>query len=216
MLSETEARERIVTLGRSMFERGLTPGSSANMSVRIADGWIITPTNSCFGFLEANSLSKMDREGNLVSGEKPSKEFTLHRAMYDQRPDDTTVIHLHSTYATLVSCMSGLDTQDMVTPLTPYLLMRLGRITLIPYFPPGDIRLADALREVADRHAGVLMANHGPIVSASSPEAAMFNMEELEESAKLMVLAKDLPVRAFTDADIQELKDRYGARNEPQ
>ncbi|MCH9672407.1 MAG: aldolase [Gammaproteobacteria bacterium] len=215
-MSESQAREQIVALGRSMFERALTPGSSANMSIRIADGWIITPTNSCFGFLDAGTLSKIGTDGQLISGPKPSKEFMLHRALYDRRPLDTAVIHLHSTYATLVSCFEGIDPENVIEPMTPYLLMRLGRIALIPYFPPGDARLAEALASVASEHAGVLMANHGPIVSAESPEAAMFSMEELEESAKLMVLAAGHKVRHFSAGEISELTTRYGARNTPQ
>lgn len=221
MLDENEARQHLVTLARSLFERGLTPGSSANMSIRVADGWIITPTNSCFGFLDAAALSKLDLNGRHVSGPKPSKEFILHRAMYDQRPNDRAIIHLHSTYATLVSCLDGVDESNVVTPLTPYLLMRLGRIALIPYYPPGDERLASALFDVADRHSGVLMANHGPIVSAETPDAAMFFMEELEESCKLMMLSQapvsaGLKIRRFSADQVAELADKYGERNQPQ
>lgn len=216
MLTESEARESIVYLARTIFERGLTPGSSANMSVRIAGGFIITPTNSCFGFLKAHELSRLDAQGRHVDGPKPSKEFVLHKAMYDKRPKDRAIVHLHSTYATLVSCFSGLDPKDAVLPLTPYLLMRLGRIAAIPYFPPGDARLADALAEVAACHAGVLMENHGPIVSADSPEGAVYSMEELEESCKLMALSRSQEVRPFSAEQIRELAEKYGTRNDPQ
>lgn len=219
MISEAEAREAIVRLGRSMFERGLTPGSSANMSIRIADGYIITPTNSCFGFLEAETLSKVGPDGTLIAGAPPSKEFVLHQAMYDQRPADNAIVHLHSTNVTMVSCLDGLDPEDVITPLTPYLIMRLGRIVLVPYFPPGDLRLAEAVSKVARRHAGVVLANHGPIVSAPTAEAAMYSMEELEESAKLMLMARGQEVRRLSEAQIAELRERYGDRNaasEPQ
>jgi len=215
MFAEQEARDAIVRIGRSLFERGLTPGSSANMSVRVADGYIITPTNSCFGFLSADTLSKLCPKGNLLSAAPPSKEFVLHQAMYQQRPTDQVVVHLHSSNATLVSCLQGLDPSNVITPLTPYLLMRLGRIALVPYFPPGDIRLAEAVGNVAKWHAGVMLANHGPIVSAPDPEAAMYSMEELEESAKLMLMARGQPVRCFTPEQIAELQARYGDRNAP-
>ncbi|MEN9580029.1 MAG: hypothetical protein RJA70_3038 [Pseudomonadota bacterium] len=216
MLTESEARESVVYLARTIFERGLTPGSSANMSVRIEGGFIITPTNSCFGFLKEHELSRLDSEGKHVDGPKPSKEFVLHKAMYDKRPNDGAIVHLHSTYATLVSCFAELDPKNAVLPLTPYLLMRLGRVATIPYFPPGDVRLADELALVADCHAGVLMENHGPIVSADSPEGAVYSMEELEESCKLMVLSQGLRVRPFTPDQIRELAGKYGSRNAPQ
>ena len=215
MMTELQARESIVRLGRSLFERGLTPGSSANMSIRIADGYIITPTNSCFGFLETDALSKLSSDGTLISGAPPSKEFVLHQAMYDQRRTDHAIVHLHSSNATLVSCLEELDPDSVVMPLTPYLWMRLGRIALVPYFPPGDTRLAEAVGRIANRHAGIILANHGPIVSGPDPEAVMYSMEELEESAKLMLMARAQSVRLLSDEQIGELRERYGDRNKP-
>ncbi|EWH08829.1 aldolase [Catenovulum agarivorans DS-2] len=204
------AREQMVTLGKSMFDRGLTPGASANISIKVEEGFLMTPTGSCIGFLDAETLSLLDENGNLISGDKPSKEFILHKAMYDQRPDAGAVIHLHSTWSTALSCKADLNPDDVIPPLTPYLIMRLGRIGLVPYFPPGAAELGAAVREKAAAHAGILMANHGPIVSGKDLITAMFNMEELEESAKLMLLLEGKNVNPLAESDRQELLARFG------
>ncbi|WP_016956554.1 3-oxo-tetronate 4-phosphate decarboxylase [Catenovulum agarivorans] len=204
------AREQMVTLGKSMFDRGLTPGASANISIKVEEGFLMTPTGSCIGFLNAETLSLLDENGNLISGDKPSKEFILHKAIYDQRPDAGAVIHLHSTWSTALSCKADLNPDDVIPPLTPYLIMRLGRIGLVPYFPPGAAELGAAVREKAADHAGILMANHGPIVAGKDLITAMFNMEELEESAKLMLLLEGKNVNPLAESDRQELLARFG------
>ncbi|MEO0793849.1 MAG: 3-oxo-tetronate 4-phosphate decarboxylase [Verrucomicrobiota bacterium] len=209
MTAESEARQQLVTIGKSLFDRGLTPGASANISIRIAEGFLMTPTGSCLGFLEADRLSLLDPSGNWMSGDKPSKEFILHQAIYDQRPDDHAVVHLHSTWSTALSCLANLNPEDVIPPLTPYLIMRLGRIVLVPYFAPGSQELAAAVREKAGEHAGILMANHGPIVAGKDLTTAMYNIEEFEESAKLMLLLKDRKTRQLSDQEYQELLTRY-------
>ncbi len=213
MLDESIAKKKIVTYAKSIFDRGLTSGASANMSVRIAEGWVITPTNTCFGFLEEDELSVVDHQGNLLRGAKPSKEFLLHQAMYAARPGDTCIIHLHSTYATALSClaMDGAieHAANAVPTYTPYLTMRLGVIALVPYFSPGDKELASAVGKVAENHAGVLMANHGPIVSAKTAEDAFYGMEELEESCKLAMLLQGASANRLTDLQIQTLRAKF-------
>ena len=211
--AENELRERIVRHGRSLFDRGLAAGSSGNISARLDDGWLLTPTDSCLGELDPSRLSKLDWAGTLVSGDPPSKEAFLHRAIYSERAGANAIVHLHSTYSAAVSCIEGLDPASCLPPLTAYFVIKVGRLPLIPYFRPGDIALANAIRELARNHAALLLANHGPIVSAASLEAAIFATEELEETAKLFLLLRDQPVRALTDAQIDELRSVFSLKH---
>lgn len=208
-LDEQTAKEKLVSFAKSIFDRGLTSGASANMSVRIENAWVMTPTNTCFGFLNIDELSVVGLDGTLLKGMPPSKEFRLHKAMYDQRPNDRCIIHLHSTYATALSCVSAADTSNVVPTYTPYLTMRLGPIAMVPYFAPGDDALADAVGEVAAQHPGIIMANHGPIVSADTVESCVYGMEELEESCKLALLLKGLDANKLTDDQINFLLSRF-------
>lgn len=208
-LDESSAKRAIVRWAKSIFDRGLTSGASANMSIRIEDAWVMTPTNTCFGFLNERELSVVALDGTLLRGKKPSKEFRLHKAMYDQRPQDRCIIHLHSSYATMWSCLPCNSTSNCIPTYTPYLTMRLGPIALVPYFSPGDNQLADAVGEVAARHAGVLMANHGPIVSAESVESCVYGMEELEESCKIAMHLRNFDARHLSDAEIATLLSRF-------
>lgn len=203
-MSESRIREEICEFGRSIFERGLTAGSSGNISARLEDGWLLTPTNSSLGKLDPARLSKLDWDGKLVSGDPPSKEAFLHRAMYDHGAG--AIVHLHSTHAAAVSCMTGLDPASCLPPLTPYFVMKIGRLPLVPYHRPGDPKLGDAIRGLAGKHSAVLLANHGPVVSASTLEAAVYATEELEETAKLFLLLRGQPTRPLDDAQIAELK----------
>ena len=213
MTSENELRESIVHHGRSLFDRGLAAGSSGNISTRLDDGWLLTPTDSCLGQLDPARLSKLDWAGKLVSGDPPSKEAFLHRAIYSERASANAIVHLHSTYSAAVSCIDGLDPASCLPPLTAYFVIKVGRLPLIPYYRPGDAALADAIREVARTHTALLLANHGPIVSAASLEAAVYATEELEETAKLFLLLRDQPVRALTDAQIDELRSVFGLKH---
>lgn len=208
-LTEQQAKEKIVSYAKSIFERGLTSGASANMSVKIDGGWVMTPTNTCFGFLDADELSVVATNGTLLKGLPPSKEFRLHKAIYDKRPQDTCIIHLHSTYATALSCLPCSDTSNCVPTYTPYLTMRLGAIALVPYFAPGDDALAQAVGEVADKHPGIIMANHGPIVSATDVEKCVYGMEELEESCKMALLLKGQSANLLSNEQINTLINKF-------
>lgn len=207
---EMRQREQIVDFGRSLFERGLTAGSSGNLSVRLADGWLLTPTNASLGRLDPATLSKLDWEGNLLSGAPASKEAMLHRAMYRQRPIAGAIVHLHSTHSAAVSCMCGLNHADCIPPLTPYFVMKIGRLPLVPYHRPGDPQLADAIGALAQKHSALLLANHGPVVSGATLEAAVYAAEELEETAKLFLLLRDVPTRPLDAAQIDELTLTFG------
>jgi ribulose-5-phosphate 4-epimerase/fuculose-1-phosphate aldolase len=207
---ETRQREQIVEFGRSLFERGLSAGSSGNLSVRLDDGWLLTPTNASLGRLDPARLSKLDWEGRLVGGEPPSKEAFLHRAMYRQRGAAGAIVHLHSTHSAAVSCMCGLNHDDCIPPLTPYFVMKIGRLPLVPYHRPGDPALAGAIGALAHKHSAVLLANHGPVVSGTTLAAAVHAAEELEETAKLFLLLRDVPTRPLDATQIDELKSAFG------
>ena len=196
MTDEANLRDEICLWARSMFERGLTSGSSGNLSARTSDGgFLVTPTNACLGFLEPDRLSKLDAAGAHVSGDKPTKETPLHLAYYRARPAAGGVVHLHSTYATALSCLEDVDPTDAVPPITPYVVMRVGRVPVLPYTHPGSEETGRLIERHGAEHAAVLLANHGPVVSASSFRAAVFAAEELEETAKLCVVTRGMPVR---------------------
>nr|WP_217343957.1 3-oxo-tetronate 4-phosphate decarboxylase [Noviherbaspirillum sp. L7-7A]MBV0878051.1 aldolase [Noviherbaspirillum sp. L7-7A] len=206
---ESRLREQIVEFGASLFARGLTAGSSGNLSVRTDDGWLLTPTNASLGRLDPARLSRLDWEGRLLDGDAASKEAFLHRAMYQERPQARAIVHLHSTHSAAVSCMCGLNHDDCIPPLTPYFVMKIGRLPLVPYHRPGDPALAGAIRSLARKHSAVLLANHGPVVSGSSLEAAVYAAEELEETAKLFLLLRDVPVNPLNAQQIAELKSAF-------
>jgi ribulose-5-phosphate 4-epimerase/fuculose-1-phosphate aldolase len=203
-----ELRHRLCAWGKSLFDRGLTGGSSGNLSVRIATGFLATPTNSCLGLLDPAALSELDPAGAHVGGPAPTKEVPLHMAFYAARPDAGAVVHLHSTYATLLSCLADTDPDDAVPALTPYVVMRVGRVPLLPYHAPGDPAIAPLIRAKAASCAAVLLGNHGPVVSGITLEAAVFAAEELEETAKLAILARTLPARRLDRDEIDRLRRR--------
>ena len=208
-MSEARLREEICRLGQSMFERGLTCGSSGNISARLEEGWLMTPTNVSLGRLDPARLSRLDASGRLVEGDPPTKESFLHRAMYEERPKAGAVVHLHSTHSVAVSCLDGLDPDDLLPPITAYYVMRVGRLPLIPYYPPGDESLAEAVRLKAAKHSAVLLANHGPVVAGRSLEAAINAIEELEETARLFLLLQGHRTRFLTEAQVAELRRRF-------
>lgn len=207
--SEDRLREEIVLLGRSLFDRGLAHGSAGNISVKLADGWLMSPTNSCLGRLDPARLSRLDGAGRLIDGDAPSKETFLHLAMYGERADCGAVVHLHSVHAVAVSCLDGLDPTDVFPPITAYAVMQVGRLALVPYFPPGDLALADAVRRVASRHHAVLLANHGPVVAGTSLSAAINAVEELEQTARLMLLLQGQRTRLLSSEQVDELTRRF-------
>jgi len=210
MSAENKLREEIVRLSTSLFDRGFSVGSAGNISAAVEDGILMTPTNSCLGFLDPARISKLDRAGNHVSGDKPSKEVFLHRAFYETRPQAGAVVHLHSTFATALSCLADTDPDDCVPPLTPYVVMRVGKVKLLPYVKPGDERMGDMIRALGGRHAAVLLANHGPVVSGWDIASAVYAAEELEETAKLLVLLRDAPKRLLTAENVAELNAVFG------
>jgi ribulose-5-phosphate 4-epimerase/fuculose-1-phosphate aldolase len=208
-MDEADLRERMVKWGRSLFERGFTVGSSGNISVRCGDGFLVTPTNSCMGFLDAARITKLDAGWNLVSGDAPTKEVPLHRAFYEGRPQTGAVVHLHSTFATALSCHADIDPEDAIAPITPYVVMRVGRVPVLPYTMPGSVDVAPLVRARAADHAAILLANHGPVVAGTSLESAVFAAEELEETARLLVLTRGLDVRHLDSAQIAALNARF-------
>ena len=205
-MSDAKAREAICTLGASIFERGLTAGSSGNISVRVEGGWLMTPTNASLGRLDPARLSKLDPDGRLISGDPPTKESFLHRVMYEERRDTGAVVHLHSTHSVAVSCLAEIDPADVLPPITAYYVMRVGRLPLVPYFRPGDLALAEAVRGFAGKHHAVLLANHGPVVGGANLDAAVNAIEELEETAKLYLLLRGAKTRYLTRAQVRELE----------
>ena len=208
-MNETQQRDQIVRLAKSMFERGLTFGSSGNISARVDDGWLMTPTGSTMGTLDPAKISKLDNEGEHISGDKPTKESFLHQVMYEKRPGTGAVVHLHSTHSVAVSCLSDINKKNVLPPITAYYVMKIGTLPLIPYFPPGDLDLAKAVREMASDHHALLLANHGPVVAGKSLEDAVYAMEELEETAKLFLMLKNMNTSFLDDAQINDLKSRF-------
>jgi ribulose-5-phosphate 4-epimerase/fuculose-1-phosphate aldolase len=209
MSVEAKLREEIAFLGRSMFERGLTFGSSGNLSVRIDGGWLMTPTNVSLGRLDPARIAKIDDDGRLIDGDPPTKEKFLHIAMYRERAKAKAVVHLHSTHSVAVSCLDGIDPDDVLPPITAYYVMRVGKLPLIPYHPPGDETLADAVRRQASRHTAVLLANHGPVVAGTSLEAAVNATEELEETARLYLMLHGRKTRYLDAAQVAALRAKY-------
>ena len=204
------ARERICKLGRSIFQRGLTFGSSGNISVRLDDGgWLMTPTNVALGDLDPGRLSRLDADGRHVDGDAPTKETFLHLGMYRRRAKAGAVVHLHSTHSVAVSVLAGVDPADVLPPLTAYYVMRVGRLPLVPYYRPGDPALGPAVEALADRHHAVLLANHGPVVAGSTLDAAAHAIEELEETAKLYLLLHGKPIRPLTPEQVEDVRRHF-------
>ena len=213
MTTESHLREEIVRTAKSIFDRGLTHGSTGNISAKLEDGWLLTPTGSSLGTLDPARLSKLDWNGNLISGDKPSKENFLHLAMYEERAKANAnigaVVHLHSTHSVAVSVLADVDVNDVLPPITAYYVMRIGSLPLVPYFAPGDMKLADAVRRFAGQHHAVLLANHGPVVAGSSLSAATDAVEELEETAKLFLMLQGQRIRTLDAAQVAALRAKH-------
>jgi ribulose-5-phosphate 4-epimerase/fuculose-1-phosphate aldolase len=212
-MNQSELRDQICRLGRSLFERGLTPGSSGNISVRLDDGgWLVTPTNASLGFLDPARLSRLDAKGRLVSGDAPTKEVPLHTALYETRSTSQAVVHLHSTHSVAVSMLPEIDPRAALPPMTPYYLMKCGATALVPYYQPGDPAVADAIKGLAGKYSSVLLANHGPVVAGDTLEAAVFAMEELEETARLYLMLRGLNPRYLSPQQIADLTKVFGLK----
>ncbi len=210
-MTKSKLREDITRFGRSLFERGLTPGSSGNISVRLDDGgWLVTPTNASLGFLDPARISRLDANGALVAGDAPTKEIPLHTALYETRGNARAIVHLHSTHSVAVSMLPDIDPKAMLPPMTAYYLMRVGATALVPYYRPGDPAVADAIRGLAGKYSSVVLANHGPVVAGETLEAAVFATEELEETAKLYLLLRNLNPRYLTKQQVKDLETVFG------
>ena len=208
-MTENQFREQICLLGKSLFDRGYTHGSTGNISAKLDDGWLLTPTNSCLGRLDPARLSKLSWDGKLLAGDAPSKESFLHLAMYEERATFGAVVHLHSSHSVGVSLLESVDSDDVLPPLTAYYVMRIGRLPLVPYFKPGDMALAGAVREVAKKHHAVLLANHGPVVAGTSLNAAVDAVEELEQTARIFLQLRGERLRTLTLQQVDELHKAY-------
>ena len=203
-------RQALLSACLALDAARLNHGHAGNISVRTGDGgWLMTPTNASLGDLDPARISRLDAAGNLLSGDPPTKESVLHRVMYSERHATGAVVHLHSTHSVAVSCLAEMNPDDVLPPLTAYYVMRIGRLPLVPYFPPGDAALADAVRSLASKHHAVLLANHGPVVAGNSLSDAVYATEELEETARLYLLLRHQSVRALDEQQVAELRQRF-------
>jgi 3-dehydro-4-phosphotetronate decarboxylase len=206
MTEENALREQICTLAKSMFDRGLTGGSTGNISARTPDGGLlVSPTGTSFGRLDPARLSRFDVTGVHISGDKPTKEMPLHAAFYDTRSQAGAVVHLHSCHAVALSTLPDVDADNFLPPITPYGIMLLGRVKLLPFFRPGDPAMGQAVRGLAGKRTAVMLANHGPVVAAKDVEAACNAIEELEATARLALLTRRLNPRLLNDAQIRDV-----------
>jgi ribulose-5-phosphate 4-epimerase/fuculose-1-phosphate aldolase len=210
-MSEKKLREDMCRFGRSLFERGLTPGASGNISLRLDDGgWLVTPTNVSLGFLDPARISHLDTQGRVISGDAPTKEMPLHSALYETRRGARAIVHLHSTHSVAVSMLPEIDRRAILPPMTAYYLMRVGQTALVSYFRPGDPAVADAIRGLAGQYSSVLLANHGPVVAGETLEGAVFATEELEETARLYLLLRGMNPRYLTPQQVEDLISVFG------
>ena len=217
MMTESQLRNEICRVGRSLFERGYVHATAGNISVRLADGYLITPTDACLGFLEPESLAKVDHNGVQVGGERASKTLALHRKIYDADEAAMCVIHTHSTHLVALTLAGVWRPTDIVPPITPYFVMKVGHVPLIPYHRPGDPAVADLvvdaiqrMRSVRTPIRAVMLDRLGPNVWHNSPAAAMAVLEELEETARLWLMTQPKP-SPLSDEAIQQLRDTFGA-----
>lgn len=209
-MSETALREQICLLSKSLFDRGLTHGSTGNISARTADGGLLlSPTGTSFGRLDPGRLSRFDAHGTLIDGDPPTKEMPLHTAFYDTRSTAGAVVHLHSCHSVAWSMMPDVDANDFLPHLTPYAIMKLGRVKLLPFFLPGDPAMGDAVRGLAGKRSAVMLANHGPVVAGKDIEAACNAVEELENSARLALMMREIAAHGLTVAQVEAVVTKF-------
>ena len=210
MSEESTARDNITRWAKSMFDRGLTNGSSGNISVRLSDGnLLVTPTGSSMGFIEPSRISLLSSDGDLLSGDKPTKEIPLHSAFYDTRHSVGAVVHLHSCHSVALSVLPEVDPDNVIPPITPYSVMKLGKVKLLPFFLPGDAAMGEAVRGLLGKRSAVLLANHGPVVAGKDLDAAVYAIEELEEAAKLTLMCRGLSPNLLTDDQVGALAKKF-------
>ncbi len=214
---ESLLREEVCRVGKSLFERGYVHATAGNISVRLDDGFLITPTDACLGFLDPSRLARVGVDGVQTDGDRASKTLALHRRIYAAAPDARCVIHSHSTHLVALTLQGVWSTDDIVPPITPYFVMKVGHVPLIPYHRPGDPAVADAVAERIARFAGrgtplhaVMLNRLGPNVWHGSPATAMAVLEELEETARLWLTCSPKPV-PLTEAQIDDLRRSFGA-----
>lgn len=210
MTEDARLRELICTLAKSMFDRKLTGGSTGNISARTSDGGLlVSPTGTSFGRLDPGRLSRFDAQGMLIDGDKPTKEMPLHSAFYDTRSSAGAVVHLHSCHSVALSMMPDVDADNFLPPLTPYGIMKLGQVKLLPFFMPGDPAMGDAVRGLAGKRSAVMLANHGPVVAGKDIEAACNAVEELEDTARLAMMTRGLSPRALSEIQVQAIVTKF-------
>ncbi|MGB1871497.1 MAG: aldolase [Candidatus Puniceispirillaceae bacterium] len=206
MSDEAILRERICLLAKSMFDRGLTGGSTGNISARTGDGGLlVSPTGTSFGRLDPARLSRFDAAGTLIDGDAPTKEMPLHAAFYETRSNAGAVVHLHSCHSVALSMLPDIDPDNFLPPMTPYAIMKLGKVKLLPFFLPGDPAMGEAVRGLAGKRSAVMLANHGPVVAGKDIEAACNAVEELEDTARLALLTRGMNPRLLTEAQVRDV-----------
>nr|BFD41669.1 aldolase [Pseudomonas sp. FFPRI_1] len=210
MSRESALREEICDVGRSLYQRGYTVGSAGNISARLDDGWLITPTDVCLGRLDPAAIAKVNLAGEWVSGDKPSKTLALHRQVYDRNPGVGGVVHTHSTHLVALTLAGVWRDDDILPPLTPYQVMKVGHIPLIGYQRPGSPKVAEQVALLANRVRGVMLERLGPVVWESSVSKASYALEELEETARLWLMSQPRPEPLDQHA-LDELRDAFGA-----
>ena len=209
-MTESQLRETICLLAKSMFDRGLTGGSTGNISARTEDGGLlVSPTGTSFGRLDPARLSRFNANGQHIDGDAPTKEMPLHSAFYDTRSTAGAVVHLHSCHAVALSMMPDIDPDHFLPPLTPYGIMKLGKVKLLPFFLPGDPAMGEAVRGLAGKRSAVMLANHGPVVAGKDIEAACNAIEELEDTARLAMLTRGLSPQMLTEAEVKAVVDKF-------
>ncbi|WP_300585117.1 aldolase [Marivita sp.] len=210
MTPESALREQICLLAKSLFDRGLTGGSTGNISARTPDGGLlVSPTGTSFGRLDPGRLSRFDARGHLIDGDQPTKEMPLHTAFYETRSTASAVVHLHSCHSVALSMMPDANPDNFLPPLTPYAIMKLGKVKLLPFFLPGDPAMGDAVRGLAGKRTAVMLANHGPVVAGADVEAACNAIEELEDTARLAMLTRGLSPRMLSSEDVQRVVTKF-------
>lgn len=207
---ENALREEICDVGRSLYQRGYTVGSAGNISARLDDGWLITPTDVCLGRLDPAAIAKVNLAGEWVSGDKPSKTLALHRQVYDRNPGVGGVVHTHSTHLVALTLAGVWQADDILPPLTPYQVMKVGHIPLIGYQRPGSPNVAEQVAQLASRVRGVMLERLGPVVWESSVSRASYALEELEETARLWLMTQPRP-EPLSQAALDELRETFGA-----
>jgi ribulose-5-phosphate 4-epimerase/fuculose-1-phosphate aldolase len=208
--SEAELRELICSLAKSMFDRGLTHGSTGNISARTPDGGLlVSPTGTSLGRLDPGRLSRFDVTGRHIGGDRPTKEMPLHTAFYETRTAAGAVVHLHSAHAVALSILPEVDKDDFLPPMTPYGIMQLGRVKLLPYFLPGDPGMGEAVRGLAGKRSAIMLANHGPVVAGKDVESACYAIDELEAGARLVLLTRGLTPRLLTEAEVRGVVEAF-------